>query len=291
MKIAYSKGRLVSNVWRVPIFEDRPATWTDATQMTFDQAFIEFLDISRDGRLLAYSSDRTGNQDVWIMPIGGEARQLTADPAPDWSPRWSPDSQQMVFYSYRTGDRGIWVMPAAGGAATQLTQSKGLDAVPEWSPNGQEVAFRSERTGDSEIWVMRPDGSGLRQLTHHPAADYVGTWSPDGHWLAFTSNRGDTRQIWRVPAQGGEPDLLVADPAVAVRWSPDERIYFATGDKTGVNHFSSPGRRQASSSGYPSRRTAWNAWRLSTASDRRQVSLLYVGDDLGDIWVMDIVQE
>ncbi len=96
-RIAYSKGRWVANVWRVPILKDRPATWADAEQVTFDQAFIEFSTVSPDGRLLAYSSDRSGNQDVWVMPFNGEPVQLTNDPAPDWAPRWSYDGRQLAF--------------------------------------------------------------------------------------------------------------------------------------------------------------------------------------------------
>ncbi|PYP99109.1 MAG: hypothetical protein DMF82_25845, partial [Acidobacteria bacterium] len=51
-RLAYAKGRTVGNVWRVPIFADRPATWADAQQLTFDQAHVEFLDVSRDGQRL-----------------------------------------------------------------------------------------------------------------------------------------------------------------------------------------------------------------------------------------------
>ena len=35
-RLAYSKGRRIANVWRVPILSDRPATWVDAEQVTFD---------------------------------------------------------------------------------------------------------------------------------------------------------------------------------------------------------------------------------------------------------------
>jgi serine/threonine protein kinase len=130
-KLVYSKGRWVSNVWRVPILQNDPATWADSQQITFDQAFVEFVDLSPDGKSLLYSSDRAGNQDLWMVPIGGEALQLTIDPAPDWHPHMSPDGQQITFYSFRTGDREIWAMPASGGAATQLTRSKGIGRCAE----------------------------------------------------------------------------------------------------------------------------------------------------------------
>ena len=61
-RLTYSRGRRVAHVWRVPILDDRPATWDDAEQLTFDQAFIEFLDVSLDGTTLLFSSDRNGNR-------------------------------------------------------------------------------------------------------------------------------------------------------------------------------------------------------------------------------------
>ena len=70
-KLAYSQGRLVANLWRVPILWERPATWADAEQLTFDQAFIEFIDVSPDGTHVLFDSDRAGNKDVWTMPATG----------------------------------------------------------------------------------------------------------------------------------------------------------------------------------------------------------------------------
>jgi Tol biopolymer transport system component len=135
-KLAYSKGRNVANAWSVPIRPDRVATWADARQVTFDQAFVESLDLSPDGQTLAVSSDRNGNPDLWLMPAdGGEMRAVTTDPTPDWGPSWSPDGKQMAFYAYRSGNRDVWVLPLDGGPARQLTHDPaGYDAamVPGW---------------------------------------------------------------------------------------------------------------------------------------------------------------
>ncbi|MGH9258257.1 MAG: protein kinase domain-containing protein, partial [Vicinamibacterales bacterium] len=285
-KVAYSKGRWVSNIWRVPILENRPATWADAMQMTFEQAFIEFLSVSRDGRLLAYSSDRAGNQDLWLLPIGGEARQMTADPAPDWNPLLSPNGQQIAFYSYRTGDREIFVMPSTGGAATQLTRSRGLDVASSWSPDGRQLVFRSERTGDSEIWVMAADGTGLRQITNHPAGDYNPSWSPDGQWLAFISTRGGQIQILRVSPAGGEPELLIPAAGLTLLWSANgEDIYFAP-DGRNFRAFSLTNRRTRPLTDLAGRRGTLGSQQLPATDG----AFLYFTwrDDLGDIWVMDV---
>ena len=59
------------------------------------RALIEFVDVSPDGQQLAVSSDRRGNQDLWVLPAtGGEMTPLTTDPTPDWNPRWSPDGSR-----------------------------------------------------------------------------------------------------------------------------------------------------------------------------------------------------
>ena len=83
-RLAYSRGARIANVWRVPILSDRPATWADAQQVTSEHAHIEFVDVSPDGMFLAVSSDRRGNQDLWLLPAaGGEMTPLTTDPTPD----------------------------------------------------------------------------------------------------------------------------------------------------------------------------------------------------------------
>ena len=143
-RLAYSRGGRVANVWRVPVLSDRPATWADAEQVTSEHALIEFVDLSPDGKLLAVSSDRRGNQDLWVLPAaGGEMTPLTTDPTPDWNPRWSPDGREMAFYAFRSGNRDIWVMPSRGGPARQLTSHPATDTRPSWSPDGREIVYQS----------------------------------------------------------------------------------------------------------------------------------------------------
>src|SRR3990172_3791848 len=178
-KLAYSNGRKVRNVFRAPILLDRPATWDDAVEVTSEHAYIEYFDLSPDGGTLAFSSDRTGNQDLWLLSVeGGPMTQLTTDPTPDWCPRWSPDGSEIVFYSYRTGNRDIWVMPARGGPARQLTSDPAQDMQPSWSPDGQEIAFSSRRTGEDALWIVEAKGGEPRHLTTASSNPKI---SPDGH--------------------------------------------------------------------------------------------------------------
>jgi hypothetical protein len=70
LRFAHSKGRVVANVWRVPLFPDRLATRSDARQLIFDEAYIERMDVSLDGEGLVVSSDRSGT-DLWLLPAEG----------------------------------------------------------------------------------------------------------------------------------------------------------------------------------------------------------------------------
>jgi Tol biopolymer transport system component/serine/threonine protein kinase len=289
-RIAFSKGRWVANVWKVPILESRAAVWADAEQVTDDHAYIEFLDVSRDGRRLLYSSDRAGNQDIWVTTVGKETTRLTSDPAPEWAPMWSPDENAIVFYSARSGDREIWVMPAGGGPARQLTRSPGMDSTGWWSPDGRTIAFRSERTGNSEIWAIARDGTGERQLTHDPAGDYCPAFSPDGRWLAFSSNRGGAMGLWRMPAAGGPAERLSGISTVAPRWSLDGRwLYFGRYEgPPGLWGVSVADREQRLVADLGGRRGS-----LSFGAPATDGSHLFFSwrADVGDIWVMDVARE
>ena len=289
-RLVYSKGRWVSNFWRVPILQNRPATWADAEQITFDQAYIEQLNVSPDGQRVAYSSDRTGNQDLYVMPIGGAALQLTADPAPDWAPDWTPDGRGLVFYSYRTGNRELWVMPATGGAAMQLTRNPSVDFVSHWSPDGREIAFTSNRTGNLDIWVISADGKESRQITRHLALDSNPTWSPDGRWLAFHSNRGGPFQLWRVSSQSGEEQLLTRGAGQSPSWSRDgNEIYFRGEEDREGNLWKVSLKNQ-------SERAVTNLvgkrgmiGQMQPSTDGRFIYFPWQ-DDLADIWVMDVAR-
>ena len=101
--------------------------------------------VSRDGRLLAYASDQSGNVDLWVRPLdAGEVRRLTTDQSIDSSPDFSPDSSKIVFRSERNGG-GTYVVPVAGGLE-QLVMPLGRS--PKFSPDGNRIAYW---TGEVQI--------------------------------------------------------------------------------------------------------------------------------------------
>jgi len=187
--------------------------------------------ISPKGNMIAYSSDQSGNLDIWIVHAsGGNALQLTTDPSSDTDPTWYPDGSRIVFVSDRGGERAIWRIPPLGGVPALLVPNAQDPAV---SPDGQGIAFaRSGPSGLLRIHVAPlDDPSTARVLTGDDDGQWDHenpTWSPDGRTLCY----GGFRDLWLVPVDGGSPSRLAAedtrdsDPV----WSADgKQIIFNSG--------------------------------------------------------------
>jgi Tol biopolymer transport system component len=282
-RIAYGRGGRVTNIWRAPIQFARPATWADTVAVTSERAFIEFLDVSPDGKLLAISSDRRGNQDLWILPVtGGDMTQLTNDPAPDWNPRWSPNGQEISFYSYRSGNRDIWVMPAKGGPARQLTSYPGHDRYATWSPDGREIAFQSVATRRTLI----TDASGGQHRPLEGTGGAVVEWAPDGQSLVF--HRGG--RLHRISRNGGQPMPLppTPHPPSTFRFMPDGRsiiysVIFGPREHLELWMLSLENGALTQLTRLEGRRGNLNE---NFTTDGRSIYFTWREDD-GDIWVMD----
>jgi Tol biopolymer transport system component len=137
---------------------------------------------------IAFSSDRSGNEDVWIMDADGtNLHDLTNDPANDTDPSWSPDGTQLAFVSDRGGDKDIYVMDVDGSHVVDVTNTPSvLETTPAWSPDGSHIAYsRSEGNRNGEIWLMDAHGSNQRMIVGESLGDIHPTWSPDGSRIAF----------------------------------------------------------------------------------------------------------
>src|SRR5262249_24134425 len=116
----------------------KPQPQRSLTRVTFDGGLQIEPTWSPDGRFIAYSSDKGGNFDIWVQPVGGgDAKQITYSPADDWQPDWSPDGSRLVFRSER--DRGgLYTVPVLGGYEQKIST---FGYRPRWSPDGSQILF------------------------------------------------------------------------------------------------------------------------------------------------------
>ena len=243
-------------MWRAPILADRPATWSDAQQVTFDQAWVEFIDISPDGTQLVVSSDRSGNKDLWLLPADPqvpERVQLTDTPYPEWGPTWSPNGTEIVYYAFRDGARSLYSVAAEGGLPERINVGALKETfIASWSPDGARLAFRgTDANNNNDIYTLEPVSGTVKRLTTDPGVDLFAGWAPDGS-ITFVSTRDGNSRIWRISAEGGIPEPISGPGMSYYDWAPDGHI--------GTEAFATDGRY------------LYFTWE----------------DDLGDIWVMDV---
>ena len=78
---------------------------------------------SPDGRRIAFSSNRSGIFNTYIMPAsGGEPRQVFDTPQPDWKTQWSPDGKWLAVTVEAQGqDYETYLVPVEGGQPRLVT--------------------------------------------------------------------------------------------------------------------------------------------------------------------------
>jgi Tol biopolymer transport system component len=170
---------------------------------------------SPDGRRIAFSSDRSGNNEIWVADSDGRtATQLTHFEGPYTNnPSWSPDGKWIAFDSRPADSADIYVIPAAGGKPRNLTSDPSSDVLPSWSHDGRWIYFTSNRGPGAaeEIWKMPADGGPATQLTHHGGRRALE--SPDGRFVYFAPRRART-ELWRIPVEGGAEEPVSNSPLV-----------------------------------------------------------------------------
>jgi len=228
-----------SNIWSLPIPASPPVTAADATPVTTGTQIVENLRMSRDGKWLLYDSNRSGNADIYRVPVsGGEPDRITSDPADDFAPDLSPDDQEVAFHSWRAGSRDIYVQPLDGRPLQHVTSSPAQELVPTWSPDGRTLAY-AEGSERRSIWLVHRDASGNwgKPAQRSPIGSWA-DWSPDGKSLAFiTALTGGSLMV--MPADSG-PARTVLDtgatnpPVEQPYWGRDgATIYFKSHDTNG----------------------------------------------------------
>jgi Tol biopolymer transport system component len=202
--------------WRLHTTPVTPPAWK-ISQLTVDAGLSDASALSRDGKLVAYSSDRglEDGRDLYVKQVsGGQPIRLTSDGAGNTTPDFSPDGSKIVFRSNRDGG-GIYEIPTFGGQA-RLLAKHGMN--PRFSPDGSQVAYWvgsvnvvATIPGNGEVWVISAAGGQPRRIDANFTNARYPIWSPDGKQLllvGYTSEKlSDSSSLdwWRVPINGDPP--------------------------------------------------------------------------------------
>jgi serine/threonine protein kinase len=169
--------------------------------------------ISRDGRFVAFRSDRDGPMDTWVTQIGsGNFVNLTHGTQASvlvGNEGFSPDGSEIWLSSIPGGAR-LRLMPSMGGTPRAFLMEHAME--PAWSPDGSHVVFQTSDPGDPVV-VAESAGGNPKQIyigAEPGIHNHFPTWSHDGQWIYFISGVWDSREmdIWRIRFPGGMTERL-----------------------------------------------------------------------------------
>jgi tricorn protease len=211
-------------------------------RLTVNSSHDEFPRFSPDGKWIAFSSDRYGNNDVFIIPAeGGEAKQLTFNSSPDTVVGWTRDSRNVIFTSPRGGGQFpgvamLYQVSVEGGLEQLIPTDAGYWG--SYSMDGSKFVFNRHvpiwwrkhyrGSGATDLWVMDVKAKTYKRILDVEVDDNM---KPYNSWPQYAANGTIYFVSDRdVMAKSGDPKV----------WKSTNNIYKISdtgGAPTQVTHF------------------------------------------------------
>ena len=158
---------------------------------------------SPNGDSVAFVSDRSGAQEVWVVRSdGSEATRVTENAKANGKPDWSPDGKFLVYESGKYTPSAAEIAPVAGGSPNRIAVGNQLATYPVWSRDGKYIYYAS----GLQLLRSLPDGREPLMLIDGQSFVPAGE-SPDGKNLYFRTI-SLLNQLFRIPRDAGKTEAL-----------------------------------------------------------------------------------
>jgi dipeptidyl aminopeptidase/acylaminoacyl peptidase len=239
--MAPDKSEFVTQIWLAN------SDGSDPVQLTYAEKSSDNPRWSPDGKMLAFTSGRSGKTNLYVLRlVGGESEQLTDVKSAVGNFAWSPDGSRVAFVmrdaptdEEEKGSKGKddwkWIdenvklnrlnvvnlqKDANGKRELRVLSKEGnIEGDFDWSPDGKTIAFTRTRTPKVDYWpsadlfAVDVASGAVKTLASTSASESSPGYSPDGKSISFLVSDDPPRwagyrRIAVIPAEGGSPRLL-----------------------------------------------------------------------------------
>jgi imidazolonepropionase-like amidohydrolase/Tol biopolymer transport system component len=218
---------LLGDIYTLPIEGGTPRRISEGLAWDVHPRF------SPDGTRIAFTSDRGGGDNIWVMNAdGSDKRQLTKE---DFrlvnQPSWSPDGRFIAAKKHFTTERSlgtgeVWIYHVAGGGGVQVVEraSEQLQkelGEPVFAPDGSAIYYTRNITPGPIFEYAQDSQSGIFAIERHDletgeVTTAVGGYggavrpapSPDGKEIAFVRRNKDQSQLWVKDLASGRERMI-----------------------------------------------------------------------------------
>ncbi|MFB3855232.1 MAG: S41 family peptidase [Vicinamibacterales bacterium] len=217
-----------------------PAAGGPAVALTAHEAHDYMPVWSRDGRQIAFASDRYGNFDVYVMPAeGGEPTRLTFHSAAEYPYAFAPDGRSVYFGATRqdaASNRGfptgsqpeLYRVPVAGGRVTQVLTTPAEDV--SFSRDGKFFLYHDKKGGENEwrkhhksaiardIWLHDLAAGTHRKVTSFEGEDRSPVLTDNDQAFFYLSEESGTFNVHKMSLRGGKSQQVTSFEGAPVRF-------------------------------------------------------------------------
>lgn len=196
-----------------------PITGGKAKRLTKGLAYDTHPKFNPDGKSIAFTSDRDGNENIWVKDLAtGDSSQITKEKtAYLQSGEWTPDGNYLVVSKGRRNLK-LFLYHKDGGSGVQLIKKpEGAKFIePAFGPDGRYIWF-SRRNSDWEYNAQLPqyqiatydrETGEIQGKTRRYGSGFAPTLSPDGKWLVYGTRYNTETGLVKRNLENGEESWL-----------------------------------------------------------------------------------